>query len=210
MLRCPHETVSLWRAKFLQSLRKYLSDISTDNSIQSALLHSLESWLSPTTAPPYTPPPHLIPLLNSQSRIGWQEMFRGYFAVQWNDHQDDTTGNWSGLVIVNIWSSVLELWELRNNARHSLLVHHQQSTLRRRTEMEIQQLYDKESLILGKDRFIFNTPLREQLERPTHSLRRWIATFGPAIRASAQFAKTSALQHVKSITHYFPKISKQS
>jgi hypothetical protein len=132
-LQCQAPSRITWRLSLLGTLRQQLTALRTDTNLQELILHCIDCALAgravATTGP-------FSAALQSQARIGWLAMLRGYWSQEWQHAHDRTylvpddetrkerlqrqlfMGRWQNTIIQTTWSSTIQLWTLRNNERH--------------------------------------------------------------------------------------------
>jgi hypothetical protein len=131
-----------------------------------------------------------------------QEYYNGFPPVKGRDGL-----SWSCNMLCHIFSHWNLLWESRNKERHghgtkTHNIAHQDQAI-----WELEVLYTFRKSVLHRDCSIFCDTLDEQKKQPNHVIRQWINTYQPLLLKSTKDAKTASLLHVRSISHYFGKIS---
>jgi hypothetical protein len=152
-------------------------------------------------------------LIRQQNKIGWEQLYRGKWSIEWVKLQDRyVTGGKIGIsgsewiiglgrLMIQQW---LHLWKLRNEERHGVdnLRH---SQLREQTlHAELRELYHFRHQVCPNDRQIFHMSAEEHLRlHPTlNALEEWISTYKPAIMASVEQATRLGVAYNHTINQY--------
>jgi hypothetical protein len=136
VLRCPCQSRTATRNEAFLLFRQHLTKQHTPDIMASLICNSMTSWLARSRiAPPsWTTPeepimPQLTRAFKSQSKIGWDQFFRGRIATDWKlaiqtyyrERQPGTSftpDQWMRTTINAIWTLALTLWRQRNAALH--------------------------------------------------------------------------------------------
>jgi hypothetical protein len=136
--------------------------------------------------------------LSTQWALLQNEYYSGFLPVKgW----DGTS--WSRNILCHVFSYWLLLWDSRNADRHGRDATSQNNARRTQALRELEQLYTYKNSVLYRDKTMFFDSLTDHSTKPTHAIRQWINTYQPLIMKSIRDAKTSSLQHVRPLTHYF-------
>ena len=176
------------RQQLYQSIRKK----STNEYLTSILIDAIEEKEFPTNK--YTP----NKLIESQSKIGWDQLLQGRFSNEW----DKTAGSeWTKSIISIIFQYMIQSWDQRNHDRHRTTK--VMDTRRYTVKREIERLYRLQSLIQPRDQELYAIPLQDQLQKPTHILEEWCNLYRETIRKSIIHATNRAVQNTAPIDTYF-------
>jgi hypothetical protein len=110
----------------LTQLRTWLEEQYTDPNLIEVLLTYLDSWRNDL---PFIPPAaDLIELVNSQTAIGWNGPFEGWFSVHWSVAQQDYLSSirsrqsgrrWLISLIKKLWDVSWDFWAHCNGVVHN-------------------------------------------------------------------------------------------
>jgi hypothetical protein len=136
VLRCPCKTRYTARKEAFATFRQHLTKQHTPDIMATLICNSMTSWLerSRISPPTWIPPEEkimtqLTRAFQSQSKIGWDQFFRGRIAKDWKPaiqsyyHERQpgdsyTPDQWMRTTIDAIWKLALTLWRQRNAALH--------------------------------------------------------------------------------------------
>jgi hypothetical protein len=136
ILRCPCETRCTARQEAFIIFRQHLKKQHTPDIMATLICNSMTHWLDRSRIPPptWTPPEEPIQTqlrhaFKSQSKIGWDQFFRGRITKDWklaiqtfyNERQPGnsfTPDQWMRTTIDALWNFSLTLWRQRNAALH--------------------------------------------------------------------------------------------
>ena len=207
VLQCPAPARAKWRQQFLRKIS--LSGIGQphDPVLLDILRDGIQRWFRSESPPSITEYPTLYSsLIIDQTAIGWVHLFRGRWALQWNElhsqyltrtHTQHTPSNakWItklGIMCLREW---LEVWKLRSADRHGKDKAAQ--TINRTAHLlaQLEELYALKHKVLPAHRHLFLSDAQTHLEstRALDSLEDWIHAFRPAI--------LSSVKQAQSITH---------
>jgi hypothetical protein len=198
VVRCPHASRAAWRSQTIQLLSTYQNGLSDPN-----LLDILRDGI--TRFHWQLPPPVLDhyplryhSLLTTQTSIGWDQLYRGRWSLEWSrlqeEHQRLQGKNYQatswllGLsrLLIDQWFLV---WDLRNKQRHGN-DQSQHSKLRAQIiYSQMQELYALRQHVLPCDQSIFYESMEAHLfQSSLDALESWINTYQNAIHASTEHA----------------------
>jgi hypothetical protein len=77
-MKCDHNSKLKWRLNFITYFRKRCGGMKTPEMLTTILTDGIQAWFTETTLQPNTYP-HAFRqlLLQEQSDIGWQQIFKG-------------------------------------------------------------------------------------------------------------------------------------
>jgi hypothetical protein len=125
--------------------------------------------------------------IKQQNKIGWYHLFKGRIAKDMicfmethyrNANLDSkryTGERWGKMLLINIWSTMLELWSNRNKVIHGIKQRQEQTTEKQRLESRVRNLYEKAHLLKSQDRNkIFYKNVDEMVLEDARFLKAWI------------------------------------
>jgi len=198
-------------------LKSNLTKIATQHQLHPSVFTSL--WLGLTAIRMNSPYPDIIPELplelrpavQDQTRIGWEQLYKGRVAYQWAKaidhlHPGLPLSGCTVLVIIikTIWNYLLNLWQLRNQHLHNdagrlSLPDYQQA---------VQTMFDqRHQLPPTAQEAVFNRPIEQILALPPAAIREWIIRSQKYIQQQLRAAKTRAkirTQDIRSFFHIAP------
>jgi hypothetical protein len=140
--------------------------------------------------------PIVTTIATAQAVIGWGQMMKGRFALEWQTAQHDAMNNkstkhknaqrWSTQIIQTIFEKWLELWRLRNEDSHRRDWHAQRIATKEQAIQEVEVLYEYKGRIMPTQEWIFNTTVEEQKLKTAHVLRAFVSNYKPVILGSYQ------------------------
>jgi hypothetical protein len=198
LLTCSSPSRQAWRSATIHKVTAhkratsdpYLIDIAHDGLLR------LHCQLDPIQPDMY--PTKYRALIESQQEIGWDQLYKGRWSVEWRTIQDEFADknnlakhthngqSWVlsiGRLLLDQW---LELWKIRNAERHGKDVELQHQIRRQSLESELVELHNYRNKVCPADRSLFHASVAEHLaQHPTlESLEEWIYTHKDAIKAS--------------------------
>jgi len=180
LLECPQRD----RAKLFAELKAKLTLYVTKLHLHPCIFTTI--WLGLTSVRHNTPYPEILtdvlPSLHSsiqsQTRLGWLQLFYGRFSNQWTTAIDTihpnlkTTGEIIITTIIkHLWNYLLQVWHLRNehlhkNAAQLNLPDYKQAA---------QTLYEQKHLLSPRAQaHLFKQPLEHTLNLTPHRLQQWV------------------------------------
>ena len=221
--RCPAVARNQWRHAFLQKVADYCTTQSTYPPIQILLIDAMREWLYTDPAILYEPDPtqypqHLHPVIASQSRIGWRQLFSGRFCSKWSEHQDayyyreratiplkQPSGlKWQIGLINVLWEKWYELWKLRNEDVHGKDMASKAVAEKREVKRRLVEIYAMKNHIEPSAQALLCADIRTHLEQPTWVIQNWLTMYGSSyFKASAKKVTTLAIRGVPSIRSFF-------
>ena len=209
LMTCLAPARAEWRTNLIRKIS--LSGIGEvhDPGLLDLLRDGVQRWLSGRPAPPQADySPQYTPLLIAQNTIGWAQLFRGRWAVQWSQLQqqymertnraqnDKRRSAWVmkvGSILIQSW---LDLWKMRVKDRHGKDQAEQLVKQRAHLLAQLEELYTYKEKVLPAHRHLFLGNAAAHLEHTRHldSLEDWIHAFRPAILSSTKQAQSIAYQ----------------
>jgi hypothetical protein len=179
VLRCPHQTRADRRKTFLDSLQRKCDTLATSPLLSKILHAGMKSWLcqEPVGVTEYTG--EFQELIQIQSTIGWSYFFQGRIALKWSKIQQQhysglplvkgrDGSSWSRNIILYIFTQWVDLWKTRNEMVHGNDASTRAQAGKAQVIRELEILYSFCDETLHRDQHIFNIPIDEHKEKPTH------------------------------------------
>jgi len=207
VITCPSSSREQWRQLLFKEVSRlegpssdpYLLDILQDG------LHRLHKHLPPPLMEHY--PERYHQLLQRQEKIGWHQLYKGRWSVDWKELQDQfntskppstntmTGSQWvlkSSRLLLDQW---MKVWQIRNHERHGR--DDIEKTQRQETVIKaaLGELYAFKDLVCPSDRTIFHSSIDDHMTKHTTAqIEQWINTYREAIKASVDQAKRLGIQ----------------
>ena len=201
VIQCRHPSRDKWRSETLRRAITYraaevdpiLVDILHDGMLR---FHKI---LDPIQSSDY--PARYTPLIIHQNSIGWDQVYRGRWAIDWSQMQDQYSSKstqplvngatWLlglGRLLLDQWFKV---WKQRNEDRHHRDNIQLQESRRDLIHQEMRALYACRMQVCPQDRHLFYDTVQRHLESHPRldQLEEWIQVYRPAIHASMEQAK---------------------
>ena len=224
LLRCIHVTRCTWRGELLSHLRRKHDNQASNPYLLDILVDGLHSWFTSKQVDTTRYPRRYHQLIHEQTEIGWRHLFNGHATTQWRIRQDlflrhsnihtqtNTGAAWILRTLTTIWTEFFHIWHQRNEEIHGHNTKTQNQARHRRLHAEMELLHSMRSQVLAadSDAFIGDGPAALEtfltVSTATH-IQNWIHIWRPVIISSVQSAQAFAIQGVRSMTDYFPRIS---
>lgn len=215
VITCNHPSRRHWRTLTLNKFRQlqenladpYLLDIIQDG------LSRYHNKLAPVQTQYY--PDKYHNLISIQNRIGWDQLYKGRWSIEWahlhSEHtknhpvSDAITGHdWVRLIgryFIDRW---LILWSLRNEQRHGADHESQKHIQKQQITAKLQTLYTYRNKVCPADQHIFYETAQIHIDNhPSLAhLADWINTHKNAIKASVEQAQRLGIQRNRRIYEY--------
>jgi hypothetical protein len=160
----------------------------------------------------------LHPLIRTQTRIGWRQMFNGRFCKQWGDIQSthlyrirhhlpnkyNTRQKWQVAIITTLWENWYVLWKMRNADVHGADEASRIRAEKREVARKLSMIYAQRNHMEPSVQALLYPDIQTHLEQPTWVIQNWLAIQGPVFMTSIRAVKAKAIQNVRSIRSYFP------
>jgi hypothetical protein len=144
-------------------------------------------------------PTELQHAIKAQNKIGWQQIFYGRFALDFEQAQEEFY-RWQGLpeithngqkwqldLIQQIWKTMLSLWSNRNKAKHDEGEFAHQQNTRRQLVHRAQHCFKQAHLLSAADRnHLFQKPYDERICEDIKHLQAWVDSTEQIIRINKQ------------------------
>jgi hypothetical protein len=203
VMRCLHESRSTWQTRVLQSIQTPHMEQCSDPILLDILRDGIQRWLRDEGQIPLASyPANYHTLILSQNTIGWGHLFRGRWSTNWESQQqvhaatranppDNLDGaEWTRIHGKNLIKKWLEVWEIRNTARHGKDKDDQRDKRLDHLRSRLQTLYDMKTQLLPAHQSIFHENVDEHIKIYDNldGLENWINMFEPAILSYARNA----------------------
>jgi hypothetical protein len=175
-IQCEAVTRTSWRIKLLAALRRQMETLQTNTNLTEAILNCIDSAMASRAIPAIGP---FQDAIEAQSRIGWLNMLRGHWTLEWQkayemtyptpsdedrkakNKRKLTMTRWQKKVIQTMWGYMISLWTLRNEERHGWDKESRDRSRREVLHYELEEIYER------KDQY----PLRvQELLRATYKI----------------------------------------
>ncbi len=219
LLRCCHVTCATWRATLLSSIRKRSESLETDPVLLDLLMEALHAWLH-NNAPPSSAayPGAYRRLVREQTALGWRQLFNGRWSKEWARlherfilrSQDPiprqlTGTKWTSTFIDILWSNFRTLWASRNGKVHGIDTSTRLQARKEKVHRELRAIYSLRHNMRHCDREVFQETAEIHLgTQPLWAIQNWLRIQVPMAKYSVREAVRSAVNHVRTITSYFP------
>jgi hypothetical protein len=203
ILVCSHKALSAHRKKWMEYLKR-----DTENHGNPEMNKLIETALcksaADTTWKPTKDNHHsdLHQCIKQQNKIGWHHLFKGRMAKEWTrfmethyrkinaDSKKYSGERWGKLLLINIWSTTLELWATRNEVIHGTQQLQEQSTEKQRLESRVRKIFENAHMLENQDRHkIFYNSIDEMLLEDSRYLKAWIKMAQRVMAAAKKEAK---------------------
>ena len=225
VIQCSDPHVGQWRRALFEKLRWIaLEQLHSRVVLLDVILVGLKSWMT-HTSPDFSQFPASVQLLIAdQSRIGWDQLFRGRISHRWATLQQEhlvTVGSkskqltgrlWAVRVIQTLWVAFFELWEARNQVVHGADLLQYKERQKTRLLSEIREIHSKRHLYMPIHRACLIAPDVEDTDRVDnfvernsfYTVRNWVAWRRPMFLQSLKDAAANAVARMRPISEYFP------
>jgi hypothetical protein len=190
-----------WRANFLEALTEKLDELKTDPQLARLLVYKMRLVLARGNTSHRMAHEHLRAVSISQSIIGWDQILKGRFSVEWARAQGQfaqrarhPTGNgceWTTCMADFMLEQWWKLWTSRNEDRHGRDYATQLQAANRQALRELEQFYQNYSTVAPQQlHWLFGIPLPIRQQWPTYAIRQWLNTWTPTLDAFIRNART--------------------
>jgi hypothetical protein len=190
-----------WRENFIDALTKKLDDLRTDPQLAQLLVYKMRLVLARGDTSHRLAHDHLRDVSKSQSAIGWDQVLKGRFSVEWakaqstfakRAHHSHCDGReWTTCMADFMLAQWWKLWTLRNEDRHGRDYTSHLQAVNRQALRELEQFYERYSMIVPQQLgWLFDIPLSTRQQWPTNIIRQWLNTWIPTLDALLLDART--------------------
>jgi hypothetical protein len=163
--------------------------------------------------------PKFSSLLQSQTNVGWSQIFQGRLAQNWSRLQDECLVNnndefkldhrywtgeiWTRKLISLLWFTMRAQWDLRNADRHGRTKAANHAIQHAWVLKSITDLHLIAPHMLAADRDILAEPLQDKLQQHPSRLELWLTHTRAIINHSKADATAMLHRTHERLTHYF-------
>ena len=140
--------------------------------------------------------PSVHHIAQAQTAIGWEDIFRGRFAMAWRSYYTNWLGDratkkingstWGAALAKLMLQQWYNLWIERNGDRHGRDYRSKRDAEKRQAIREVELLYEMKDLVQEQHNWIFSAPLTEMKQKKGYVLRAWVDSYGPILKESHQ------------------------
>ena len=218
------------RTKFFMRFQGLLIDLKTSPKIQKSLVDGIKWLIERNVNPGNQPVKHTSNAAHNQTKIGWQHLFRGFLAQQWQSEQeaytvlqypqnddDSPRAQWATKVTHFLLKTSHETWLERCKVVHHRTSHQESAHEALRAETKLRAIYGYSDAVNALDREnIFGIDLQTRIQHSAQDILIWCATIKPALKRAIKDFKKEMKQGQTQINEFpssgrdvDPKIPKQ-
>ena len=203
ILRCSENARSEWRrTTFWREVDAFHQNFETHPLLRYVFREGMMAWLDPGADDSISPilfPQEVRRLISSQNAIGWRQIFRGRFSLEWQAIQNEyylkhkrkssykrTGDRWQQQFIKVIWEAWYQLWSLRNGEVHGNTAATRVQAQRREVERQLTDISASRGFMEPEVRVLLAEDGEHQSQQPTIVTQNWLAMAGPVIRKSVR------------------------
>jgi hypothetical protein len=177
-------------------LQGLMIDLKTSPKIQKAMVDGIK-WLIQRNVDPDNQPPQLTSnAARHQAKIGWQHLFRGFIAKQWQQEQQEYTvlqypqqdddsprAQWATTITKFLLKTSHETWLERCKVVHHKTSRQDSEHEQIRAETRLKAIYRYSNAVNALDReHIFGLTIETRLQHSAQEILTWCATIKPALK----------------------------
>jgi hypothetical protein len=173
------ETIKTITEKLIPAIQQY----NTKNNTPEILTNLLLKGLTPNTQPHQLHNEHnqLIDIIVQQSNIGWQQLYYGRWAIEWQFTYNQLTNshngqNWCKQQLKIIWYHQYSRWTYRNDILHDKTNNFEKQRINDYLKNTITDLYTIGPKLTSIDRQRLEKPLDKLLKCTEKQKYQWITT----------------------------------
>jgi hypothetical protein len=130
ILRCGAGSRREWRTEWWAAVESFHEVHAAHPLLKHLFREAMSQWFeadAPDIVSPFLFPPEVRQLILSQNAIGWRQILRGRFSLEWQRIQNAyymqhrrklsfkrTRARWQQQLIITIWEEWYRLWTVRN------------------------------------------------------------------------------------------------
>ena len=193
VMRCPAR--QQWRNQCLDAIQKEMEQVhhSTCHHLTALMLAGVATVLTPGGNLQAIPAhPSVQHVAKAQEEIGWEQILKGRFAMEWRQHQrqhkgpevegkKDSVQSWMTSIINTIFEQFWEVWTLRNGDKHGTDAASRAQVEKAQAIRELEIFYDKQELAPNRYQWLFVQPIAERMTWNTAQLRQWLNSWAPVL-----------------------------
>lgn len=194
------------------TIKTYLAN-KTDPMLTRLLIYALDHWRNIKTPEyPQFLPPTYNELFQQQRSIGWNQILKGRFSLEWVRHHDKYALQHEmqplgtsifKQIIHKIFIAVYTVWKNRCNIQHDQEHSQEQNYNHKLYTEKVRNLYRQQDKISACDRQLFNTSIESIISLPLHQLKKWVIRNELFIRDAIKRYKHQSALATHSIKNYF-------
>ena len=208
LFQCPQR--GIWRADFLDKLRKHLDGFRTAADIRTTILKNVKGWLNGDT----------IPVEHSvQDGIGWRGFIRGFVSVEFSKLQDQfyrdqhlsareySGALWSQRLIEFLWREIHILWKACNKQVHDEAGHKQSARELEEARIKLRAMYARKQELLAADQDLLPGTVAERLALAPSQIIAFVSTTIDTFKFCLQDAQRAVIAGSRDIRVFFPGVN---
>lgn len=215
VLQCPHPSRAKWRQQTILKSGQYKAG-EVDPHLLDILRDGLTRYhleLEALRIQDY--PAQYSQLICTQNSIGWDQLYKGRWSIQWTQLQDQyaeqsaQTGTLKGKqwllglgrLLIDQW---FQVWKMRNEDRHTRDNTNLAELRAQLIHTELRHLYTYRLQVCPIDRHLFQESVEAHIQHQSSLdvLEDWIHTYKPAILASVEQAHHLGISRNRILTDY--------
>jgi ribonuclease HI len=213
-LRCSNGDPSVLKW-ILNELPRILHSLQTPRNMTKAFVQGMTLWATGDVTPMWDPVEHPSPAiqraLETQTKIGWQHLFQGFFAKEWQSAYAQSRNlteatyqrNWTSTVYSAMLAFFNSSWKERNESLHGVDQEDRDRILRTRLLARMDNIYSVKDKLRPEDsRDICGLPRQYFQECNINALQNYVghaeAMLPAALRRSAEIPRGQ-----RTITQFF-------
>jgi hypothetical protein len=184
------------RTKFFMKFQGLLIDLKTSPRIQKAMVDGIKWLVNKNSNPDNQPFESPSNAARYQTKIGWQHMFRGFLAIQWQEEQlkysilkypqtddDSPRAQWATKVTTFLLKSAHEIWLERCQVVHHKTSRQESQNEIIRAQTRLRAIYRYSEAVNALDREnIFGIDLNIRMQHSAQEILTWCSTINPALK----------------------------
>ena len=217
MLGCPMRREL--QTKLFRDINNYNKKQKSDPYLCILLIRSLKNLITNERLFIDNPDPKYNRLIYHQSQVGWDQILKGWFVLEWSELIDEyiaSNGNVSKKFSGNIWvigiSKIIfdyswKVWNDCNEDRHGRDNTEKANSRLAQAIRSTELLYRFQLDVLPAHKQVFYATIEEHLEKEdsTRKLDTWISTWSAVIHHSVKQAKEMGVKGTRAIYEFFTR-----
>jgi len=207
-LTCPHPAQQQVWKDLHEALHKHQIQNGVSNIFHDILAYGLYQGCQAPTQLTFHHLPHDISnLYQSQERLGWKQLYYGWFATQWiplltHYHPQLYGLHYITMVVVLIWQSVLQVWGLWNWHLHPGNLEQED---RSQLQAAVNQIFFEAHQDPLLQAMVEHLDPDHIMQLPTHHIQQWVTNSTHHMHAHFKAVKLQARLCTRDIRTYFPR-----
>jgi hypothetical protein len=216
LLECANCDYALWRVSLQRGLTTLCNSLQTDPVLVDLLASGIDSASNSRPFPLPDLSQVYLDLIQSQTKIGWTNLFRGHLSTSWTSlqhahllsigetNQKLRANLWAGKIISFIWDKWFDLWLLRNTYHHGKTSAEKEVQKIAKTKSVLEYLYSFKNKVEYQNRDLFRDTLELHLEEPVSRQALWVKLFRQIILDSKNRLSASTKEDI--CHHFLPAV----